>query len=120
MLPLVSVAVQRTMVVPMGNSAGALLVTPATPQLSATEGKPSVGRAMDRRHAGVGHGDVLKAKRKIAATICPCPCARSNPDRELRWRIAGDNPAATAGSSDGWRAEADVGGEARAGARVDR
>src|ERR1041385_2792004 len=40
MFPLVSVAVQRTVVVPMGNNCGALFVTLARPQLSATSGMP--------------------------------------------------------------------------------
>jgi hypothetical protein len=39
-LPLASVTVQTTLVVPTGNEAGALLVTEATEQLSAVAGVP--------------------------------------------------------------------------------
>ena len=39
-LPLTSVTVHTTLVVPTGNCAGALLVTDATPQLSLTVGLP--------------------------------------------------------------------------------
>ena len=40
MLPLLSVTVQVTVVVPSGKAAGALLLTDATPQLSAVVGVP--------------------------------------------------------------------------------
>jgi hypothetical protein len=40
LLPLLSVTVQVTVVVPIGKAAGALLVTKATPQLSEVTGVP--------------------------------------------------------------------------------
>ena len=45
-LPEVSVTVHVTVVVPLGNVAGALLVTVATPQLSEVVGVPRLGVAV--------------------------------------------------------------------------